>query len=56
MTKREADSNALSESERDAILRSVIGSQALAGIEISRVRAEELLDEIMNEPMITIEL
>lgn len=39
----------MSDEEREAIIRSVISSQALAGVVISREMAERAVDEAMKE-------
>lgn len=41
----------LSEAERDAIISSVIASQALAGVPISREAAERVMDEELCMPL-----
>ncbi len=44
----------LSAIERDYMIRSVIASQALEGVEVSYETASELLDEVLREPLIHI--
>ncbi len=44
----------LSPAKREAILDSVIASQALEGIHVSREVAAQLLDEVLREPLLKV--
>jgi hypothetical protein len=45
----------MSFAEREAMVDSVIGSQALSGIHVERLAAERLLDSVMAEPLLDLE-
>ncbi|HEV8639406.1 MAG TPA: hypothetical protein VG370_34795 [Chloroflexota bacterium] len=43
--------NELTPGERDALIRSVISSEALAGVVVPRELLERLLDKVLAEPL-----
>lgn len=49
--QREDHQRHFSETERDALIRSVIASQSLEGVTISYDEAAQLLDEVLAEPL-----
>ena len=51
MAKHETE---LNDEERDALIRSVIASELLAGIEMSYEEVSAILDEVLLEPLIEI--
>lgn len=48
---QDVEETPLSEAEREAIIRSVISTQMLAGIEMDYDTVARLLDEVYAEPM-----
>lgn len=45
----------MSEQERDLIIRSMIASMALSGIDVPRDMAERIFDEVEREPLIDLD-
>ena len=49
------ESPELTEIERDALIRSVIASESLEGLEMSYEEVSAILDEVLAEPLIEID-
>jgi hypothetical protein len=45
----------LTAAEREEMIEAMITSQAYEGVHISRRRAEELLDEVLREPLLDLD-